>query len=263
MSVLGGGGAGPSGPGRRGPLLLAVLAATVLLGTAAWWLTRPSPEVTPGPRSRAVPPLETPAPALPAPDAEDAPREPRPGAATAPAPPASRPSTGGPLLRVESDVPGAFVFVDRKFVGETPLETRDVPAGRHQLNISAEGYDGISRTIDIAASGPTALTVELKTVRLDASVPVVHKHRFGSCEGRLIATLDGVRYQPSGGDHAFHVPLSALDVFEVDYLEKNLGVKRDRRTWNFTTREDNADSLLVFHREVQEARDKLAAGGEQ
>src|SRR5690606_1255155 len=144
--------------------------------------------------------------------------------------------------------------VDRKFVGETPLETRDVPAGRHQINVSAQGYDGVSRTIEIAESAPTELAVELKTVRLDTSVPVVHKHAFGSCEGRLFATLDGLRYQPVSGNHAFQLPLQAIETFSVDYLEKNLQVKGRGQTWNVTTNETNADPLLVFHRTVEQAR---------
>jgi hypothetical protein len=47
----------------------------------------------------------------------------------------------------------------------------------------------------------------------------------------------------------------------VDYLQKNLRVKeRGGKTWNFTNKEQNADPLFVFHRDVEAARKKLAAG---
>jgi len=163
------------------------------------------------------------------------------------------------MLRVRTDVPGAFVFVDRRFIGETPLETRDVTAGQHQVNISAEGFDGVAQTVDISATDPTELNVELKRIRLDESVAVVHKHRFGSCAGRLVATMDGLRYETPHAEDAFAMPLSELQTFEVDYLSKNLRVRaRGGRTWNFTTTEDTADPLFVFHRAVEAAREKLS-----
>ena len=49
--------------------------------------------------------------------------------------------------------------------------------------------------------------------------------------------------------------------FAVDYLQKNLRVKqKGGKTWNFTDKNDNADALFVFHREVEAARKKLADG---
>ncbi|MGH9459769.1 MAG: PEGA domain-containing protein, partial [Vicinamibacteria bacterium] len=44
-------------------------------------------------------------------------------------------------LRVESDVPGASVFVDRRYIGTTPLTVDDLGPGRYDLTVSAEGYD--------------------------------------------------------------------------------------------------------------------------
>ena len=53
--------------------------------------------------------------------------------------------------------------------------------------------------------------------------------------------------------------MTALEVFEVDYLKKNLRIKpKNGKTYNFTDREDNADRLFVFHRDVDKARQKLA-----
>jgi hypothetical protein len=64
---------------------------------------------------------------------------------------------------------------------------------------------------------------------------------------------------PREGRDGFVTALSALEVFEVDYQDKRLRVKiRGGRTFNFTTRAPNADPLLVFHRDVGKAREKLA-----
>ena len=60
---------------------------------------------------------------------------------------------------------------------------------------------------------------------------------------------------------AFALPYAQVETFTVDYLDKNLRVKqRGGRTWNFTDKNDNADPLFVFHRDVEAARKKLAAG---
>src|SRR5438552_6836523 len=66
----------------------------------------------------------------------------------APAAPAEAPPTGG-LLHIDSDVPGAQVFIDRQYVGVTPLTAPNVAPGTHQLNISAPGYSGIAQTLGV------------------------------------------------------------------------------------------------------------------
>src|SRR5262249_39725005 len=156
-----------------------------------------------------------------------------------PAPPAT------PTLRVSSDVAGAHVFVDRQFVGKTPLDTVEVTPGHHQLNVSAEGYEGVSEAVDVAETGATDVHVSLKTVRLDASVPVTHKHLRGACEGTLRANTTGIRYETTNKADAFAIPFRDLESFDTDYTEKTLRVKKTGgKTWNFTTRAANADPLV-------------------
>jgi hypothetical protein len=166
----------------------------------------------------------------------------------------------GPLLRVESDIPGASVFVDRNFIGTTPLETREVAAGSHRLNVSLEGYDGYSDTVEVS-EGAAPVMVRFREVRLDASVAAVHKHRFGSCEGRLRADAREIVYETSNKGDAFRAVYSDLEALEVDYLEKNLRVRlRGGRTFNFTEKSGNADALFVFQRDVERVRERIAKG---
>jgi hypothetical protein len=84
----------------------------------------------------------------------------------------------------------------------------------------------------------------------------------GGCDGTLRATVDGLTYDTTNKNDAFTLPYAQVEAFEVNYLEKNLRVKqRGGRTWNFTDKTaTNADTLFVFHRDVQAARDKLAKG---
>ncbi len=163
-------------------------------------------------------------------------------------------------LRIESDVPGAQVFIDRQFVGATPVTAQNVTPGTHQLNVSAEGFEGIARTIEVEP-GPRDISVRFREVRLDARIDVVHKHRIGSCRGQLVATPQGLRYETMDKDDAFAAQLLNLETFQVDYLEKNLKLKpRGGKQYNFTDPEGNADRLFVFHRDVDKVRDRLRKG---
>jgi hypothetical protein len=186
------------------------------------------------------------------------PEEPAP-VVTAPAPaPEVAPTVG--VLRIDSDVPGAQVFIDRQFVGAAPAVAENLTPGTHQLNVSAQGFDSVATSIDVTP-GERDIVVKLREVRLNATLEVVHKHRIGSCKGRLVATPQGIRYETDNRDDAFTSSLLDLETFEVDYLDKNLRVKLAKgRQFNFTDPDGNADRLFVFHRDVDKARERLAKG---
>ena len=237
--------------GRRHSAILVLLAAIVVaaIAVALWVFARPpagAPKAAPiAPRARTSPtPRPTPAaPAVPEARATPRPRtEPRPEAAVA-------------TLRVDADVPGANVFLDRKFVGTTPVETREFEPGPHRLNVSAEGYDMHAEMIDLAA-GSREVVVRFKEVRLDEQLDVAHKHGVGSCRGRLLATVAGLRYEADKAGDSFAAPFSSLEPLQVDYLNRNLRVKqRGGKTWNFTA--DSADALLTFQKAVESARKRM------
>jgi len=175
-----------------------------------------------------------------------------------PAPNDAAPELG--TLRIESDVPGAQVFIDRQFIGTVPLTAENIKPGTHQLNVSAEGFDGIARTIDVEP-GPRDLTIRFREVRLDATLAVVHKHRMGSCRGQLVATAKGLRYDTADKNDGFIAPLSEIESFRVDYQDRNLRIRlRMGREYNFTDPDGNADRLFTFHRDVERARQRLEKG---
>ena len=221
-----------------------------------------------------MPPVEQPAPVTdaadppppaprPAPEPEPEPLAPPPATEPEPEPEVAAetalpPAPPQPRLRVASDVPGAAVFLDRKYLGTTPFETAEVPPGPHRLNVSVEGHDTFARNIDIG-DRLVAIDVRFLEIRFGASVAVVHEHRFGSCEGVLRADLDGIRYDITSDD-AFSIPLAEIERHEIDYLGHTLTLKRrEGRTYNFTDAQDTADALFVFHRDVEQARERLAA----
>jgi len=174
--------------------------------------------------------------------------------ATAPSAPATA------TLHVTSDVDGAQVFLDRKFIGAAPATIPDVPPGPHRLNVSAAGYDGYADSIDVTA-GSREIAVRFKEVTLDAHIDVVHKHSFGSCKGRLSATPDGLTYATSNASDTFASPLLDLTGFDVNYLAKTLTVKlKGGKSFTFTDPDGNADHLFVFQRDVSKVRDRLRKG---
>jgi hypothetical protein len=219
---------------------------------------------TPAAKAPASPKRAAPAPppaaATPASAAEPATRKPMARKATsAPEPLPSAPTTA--TLMLETDVPGASVFINRQYVGVTPLTLEKLEPGEKQFKLTAEGFDGIERKVDLKI-GDNPLTLRFKEVRLNQQIQVTHKHAMGSCEGTLTATLDGITYDTPNKNDAFKLVYSQVDTFVVDYLEKNLKLKqKGGKQWNFTDKNaENADKLFVFHREVEAARKKLADG---
>jgi hypothetical protein len=245
--------------------LVVVIAAVVVLGGAAYFLHRPRPEpkevVTPGPDTSRIMPKKVDPPAPVTTPEKKAPAK-RADAPVAPAAPVA-PSAPAPKLaslRLESDVPGASVFIDRQFVGNTPLTLNDLQPGSKRVQLTATGFDSVQRTIELDP-GENTINLRIKEVSLNARAEVVHKHGMGSCDGTLVATLDGLQYQTSNTGDAFTLPYAQVETFVVDYLQKNLRVKqKGGKTWNFTDKNDNADKLFVFHRDVESARKKPADG---
>jgi hypothetical protein len=240
-----------------GVALAAIWLAPMIRGTrdaepAAASAARPAP----APAAAPAPVAEGPATAIEAREAKPRPKK-KADAPAAPSPAAaSAPTTGE--LHIESDVPGAMVFLDRNFIGNAPVDTKDVAPGTHHLNLTAEGYDGYSSAIEVAA-GPSDVTVRFKEIRLKEAVDVVHKHAMGSCEGRLLADPQGVRYETTNKDDAFTLKFAEIETFDVDYLKKNLRIKkRGGKQYNFTTKAENADPLFVFHRNVDKVRRQVA-----
>jgi hypothetical protein len=228
--------------------------------TSAAVATPPPAEPAPAPAPAAAPKVEPSAPD-PAATTERAPRKAAPRKVVVEPPPALAASS--PVrasLSVDSDVPGASVFIDRTFVGNTPLQLERLEPGQRTINLSADGFSAITQSINLVA-GANEVTLRFKEVRLDTHVAVVHKHGMGSCDGTLVATVDGLNYVTSNKGDAFALAFEQMETFALDYMEKNLRVKqRNGKTWNFTDKSANADALFVFHREVDAARKKLAEG---
>ena len=158
---------------------------------------------------------------------------------------------------VESDIAGANVFIDRNFKGNTPVTIADLQPGEYNLTVATEGHDIVSRRVAVERRPvPVRVVFGDLVASLDVRVAVVHKHRFGSCEGTLVATPEGFDYRTDHKD-AFQLPFAQAERFELDYLSNNLRVKvRGGRTYNFESPSEDMDSLFVFHRDVSAFREQ-------
>ena len=130
-----------------------------------------------------------------------------------------------PSMRIVSDVPGATVFLDRNYIGTTPVDIKAVEPGEHQLTVSADGYDMYTETVSVTTGHKDVrVSFEQAALELTESVSVIHKHSFGNCNGTLIADSAGIRYETDHKD-AFATLYGSLERLEVDYIKKNMNLK--------------------------------------
>ena len=250
----------------RRVLLGALISLAFLGGGYLYWRSSRAtpPSVEPAETAKVAPPLATPPTA-----AAPTPAAPEPGPASAPVrrrAPAPKPESPAAAvavapttatLHIDSDIPGAQVFIDRRFAGVTPLTESDVAPGTHRINLVAAGHESLAENVDVVP-GPRDLMFKFKEIRLDATIAVVHKHRMGSCKGQLVATPGGLRYETTDKDDTFSIPLGDFETFEVDYLGKVLKLRpRKGKRYEFADPEANADRLFVFHRDVDKVRQRL------
>jgi len=238
----------------------------VLGGTLALFVlersgpARPADDTPAAPEVRPEPPVpsereDVVRPARPAPIPE------QPVAPVPPPEPVDLPPTTG-ALRIVSDVPDTSVFVDREFLGTAPVTKMDLLPGSYTVVLSPAGYDMVSETVDVVAGEEREVSVEFKVIRLDVAVTVVHRHTFGSCQGTLRGSPEGLTYETTNENDGFVVAFADIETFDMDYLEANLRLTiRGGRTYNFTDPDGTPDRLFAFHRDVEKVRQRVLRGG--
>src|SRR5262245_7080113 len=109
--------------------------------------------------------------------------------------------------------------------------------------------------------GTKTIVARFKEVQLNESVEVVHKHAFGSCRGTLKASPTGLTYDTKNTEDAFTAPLTNLETFAVNYVEKNFKVKlKGGKSYTFTEPGGTADKLYAFQQAVDKVRQRLLSG---
>ena len=111
------------------------------------------------------------------------------------------------------------------------------------------------RVEEAKGAPPPAAPASLAPSRLEAAVVVVHKHRFGDCEGTLRAVPGTLTYSTSHKEDGFRLSFAEVEEFALDAEKKTLRIRRrGGRTWNFTTPGESGTALAAFHRDATRAR---------
>jgi hypothetical protein len=71
---------------------------------------------------------------------------------------------GMSILRVQSTVPDAEVFLDGSTLGKAPIDRHDLAAGKHYVIIRKEGYEEFKREVYLFEGQPVSLVADLRAV---------------------------------------------------------------------------------------------------
>ncbi len=120
------------------------------------------------------------------------------------------------FLRVQSDVPGASVYVDEReagAMGQTPFQNA-VRVGKHRLWVERPGYKPIEREVEVAIGEDTLLKAALERVehgriRVVASRPDAEVYVDGKPVGRVPVERDA-----SSGRHQVRVRADGMKDWE-------------------------------------------------
>lgn len=78
-------------------------------------------------------------------------------------------------LKVESDPPGALVYLDMEFLGRTPLDRSDLPAGAHRVRVSQKGH--VDRFVGVELEPGEKRELNLKMRKGDTKAVYQDPHR--------------------------------------------------------------------------------------
>lgn len=108
---------------------------------------------------------------------------------------------GKAILRVQSTVPDAEVFLDGATLGKAPIDRHDLASGKHYVIIRKEGYEEFKREVYLFEGQPVSLVADLRNVG---------KVRFLSTPEGAEVTVDG---EPIG-----KTPIERDDIAAGDHV---------------------------------------------
>jgi hypothetical protein len=130
------------------------------------------------------------------------------------------------------------------------IETNEAAEPSHAPAQAAPPRATANRGATASATTPAAAPRTAET-----QVTVVHKHRFGDCEGTLRVAQGTLTYATSHKDDGFRLAFADIDAFDLDAGKNTLRIRRrGGKTWNFTTRDDATAALAAFHRDAARLR---------
>jgi hypothetical protein len=127
-------------------------------------------------------------------------------------------------LRVSSSVPGVRIYLDDVFIGTTPLEKTDIPAGSHRLRAEREGRRGFRRRVEVPAGAALELAIEPTSLPERPRWPaiVAWSALSGAAGTALAGTFVGVLSQGGASSPERNVRIMEVDKLESDATKANI-----------------------------------------
>jgi PEGA domain len=111
------------------------------------------------------------------------------------------------ILKIQSEVPDAEVFLDGSSLGRAPVERRDLDPGKHYIVVRKEGYAEFKREIMLVENVPLAFAADL---RASAGLRFLSTPRGAtvSIDGEPIGTAPTQRPDVAAGEHVVEFRLA-------------------------------------------------------
>ena len=104
------------------------------------------------------------------------------------------------ILKIQSQVPDAEVFLDGSSVGKAPIERRDLDPGKHYIVVRKDGYAEYKREIMLVENVPLSFAADLRAI---AGLKFLSNPRGAlvSVDGEPIGAAPTVRPDVAAGEH--------------------------------------------------------------
>jgi hypothetical protein len=71
-------------------------------------------------------------------------------------------------LRIDADVAGAQVFIDRQFLGRAPVTAHNLHPGTPSLNVHAPGLEGVAEMLEVEPGARAGFDLDQRGLALEA-----------------------------------------------------------------------------------------------
>ena len=104
------------------------------------------------------------------------------------------------ILKIQSLVPDAEVFLDGSSIGRAPVERRDLDPGKHYLVVRKDGYAEYKREVDLVENVPLMFAAELRAI---AGLKFLSNPRGAqvTIDGEPIGNTPTQRPEVAAGEH--------------------------------------------------------------